>query len=231
MSFDFNTLAPLIFDILSGPGVDLASIGAKSVKRHLLARNTSLSSEFLKANKAEVNAVIQAVFEQVSACAAEGAEGSSAVAVEKEVDQTSRKRKQEGSDDERNEGAAAQDHEEKALTGSKKTRKMVKKELSDAELARKLSSEINGRSTRASGSGRGTKATPKKGPRVKKSAALIHSDDDSDEGGNGKTKSSPKKKSTGGGGAKGGFAKEYDLRYGYFTTIWIQLSANFVQTQ
>jgi len=78
------------------------------------------------------------------------------------------------------------------------------RELSDAELARKLSSEINGRSTRTGRKSRGGSATGKKGSRAKKSAAtVVDSDDDSDEIG--------KSKKSSGGTAKGGFAKEFAL--------------------
>jgi upstream activation factor subunit UAF30 len=90
----------------------------------------------------------------------------------------------------------------------KKARKATKKELSDAELARQLSSEINGR-TRRSGTGNGSVA--KKGNRkMKKSADFIDTDDSDDNEGGAKKKK--RKSGTKGGRAKGGFAKEYLLR-------------------
>jgi upstream activation factor subunit UAF30 len=76
---------------------------------------------------------------------------------------------------------------------------------SDAELARKLSSEINSRSTRTGGKSRGGAGAGKKGPRAKKSAISVDSGDESD----GIRK---RKKSSSGGTAKGGFAKEFALR-------------------
>jgi upstream activation factor subunit UAF30 len=90
-------------------------------------------------------------------------------------------------------------------------------EQSDAELARQLSNEINSRSrrsttTRGSTNVRNRNGTAKGGRKAKSSAEVVDTDDDEDSGG--ERRSSPKKKRAGGGGtAKGGFAKEYILRY------------------
>lgn len=203
MAFDFGSLGTPIREILSAPGTDLSTISAKRVRRQLLELVPSLTPEFLRDNKDEVDAVIAGVFEQVS-----GGEGAEAVA--EETPAKSRKRKQEPDDvdevpDEEDDDEAA------ASTPPPKKAKKAKngRELSDAALARKLSSEINGRSTRTGTKGRGAAATPKKGARAKKSAATIDSDDDSDSGP--KPKKKPKK-AAGSTGAKGGFAKEFALR-------------------
>ncbi|KAJ3514796.1 hypothetical protein NLJ89_g2165 [Agrocybe chaxingu] len=118
----------------------------------------------------------------------------------------SRKRKQEddyenGVPDEDEEGAGMED----VTPPPKKPKKASKngRELTDAELARKLSSELNNsRSTRTGSKARGGTGT-KKGGRSKKSAATVDSEDDSDDGSKKKKKSSS--------GAKGGFAKEFAL--------------------
>ena len=196
MSFDFSSLEPRIYEILSAPGTDLSTISAKRVRRQLIELDPTLTVEFFKENREEVDAVIASVFENVSGV--QGTEDNS---------RTDESFKQEGqASDFPEEGAEAAEEEDSPPP--KKMRKVGKngRGLSDAELARKLSSEINGRSTRTGGKSRGgSGAAGRKGPRAKKSATTVDSDDDSD--GNRK-----RKKSSGGGTAKGGFAKEFALR-------------------
>jgi len=212
MAFDFASLEPHIHQILSAPGTDLSTISAKRVRRQLLELDPSLTADFLRDNKDDVDAVISLVFEKVSGgqggdTASDGAEPVA------ENDSKSRKRKQE--DDEED---AADDEDGNVAKGSsppaKKSKKASKngRELSDAELARKLSSEINSRSTRTGAKARGSTASGKKSSRAKKSAATVDSDEDSDVG---STKKTRRKKSTTttSTGAKGGFAKEFALRY------------------
>lgn len=208
MSFDFSTLEPQIYQILSAPGTDLTTISAKRVRRQLLELDSTLTVDFIKDNKDDVDAVIASVFEKVSA--PNGVGGSQDV-----EESVSRKRKQEegetedGDQDDEDEGV----DDEETTPPPKKAKKAVKKELSDAELARKLSSEINSRSRRSAGRGRvALNGNAKKGTRAKKSVEIIYSDDD-DDGANETRKPKPKRKSTTGGTAKGGFAKEYALRY------------------
>jgi upstream activation factor subunit UAF30 len=196
MSFDFSSLEPQIYQILSAPGTDLSTISAKRVRRRLIELDPALTVEFFKEHREEVDAVIASVFENVSGT--QGTGDSPRTAREdsfKQEDQAS---------DFPEEGAEAA---EESSPPRKKARKVGKngRGLSDAELARKLSSEINGRSTRTGGKGRGGPAAGRKGSRAKKSAATVDSDDDSD--GIGK-----RKKSSSGGTAKGGFAKEFALR-------------------
>ena len=209
MAFDFASLEPHIHQILSAPGTDLSTISAKRVRRRLLELDPSLTADFFKENRDDVDAVIASVFEKVSEdTASDGVEPAA------EKDPKSRKRKQEDDDD------AADDDDGDVTEGSsppaKKSKKASKngRGLSDAELARKLSSEINSHSTRTGAKGRGSTASGKKGSRAKKSAATVDSDEDSDVD---STKRIRRKKSTAkttsSTGAKGGFAKEFALRY------------------
>jgi upstream activation factor subunit UAF30 len=158
----------------------------------------ALTVEFFKEHREEVDAVIASVFESVSG--AQGTEDNPRTAYATE--EGSLKQEDQASDLPE-EGAEAAEEDSPP---PKKMRKVNKngRGLSDAELARKLSSEINGRSTRTGAKTRGSSAAGKKGARAKKSAATVDSDDDSD--GIGK-----RKKSSGGGTAKGGFAKEFAL--------------------
>jgi len=199
MAFDFSTLEPQIRQILSAPGTDLATISAKRVRRQLLDLNPSLTAEFLKENKDNVDAIISGVFEQVSPVNDTEDAGEHPV----EEKSASRKRRQQEVDEQSDGG-----DEEEESPPSKKAKKVKKnvRGLSDAELARKLSSEINSRSTRTGGKSRGSSNTGgKKGGRTKKSAATVNSDGDSDDN---VTEKKSKKSS---GGAKGGFAKEFLL--------------------
>ena len=185
MAFDLGSLEPRIYQILSAPGTDLTTISAKRVRRQLSDLDPTLSAEFLKENKEAVDEIIASVFERVSAEADTG-----------------------GHQEEDDEEEAQEDFtgEEGSLPPAKKSKKGTKQEQADAELARKLSSEINGRSTRTSGKGRGS--VPKRGSRSRKSAATVNSDDESNQEGGKKTR----KRTANGSGAKGGFAKEFALR-------------------
>lgn len=198
MVFDFGSLVPRIYQILSAPGTDLTTISAKRVRRQLLELDPTLTPDFLKENKTAVDEVIASVFERVS-------EQVNAEADEagQKIDRTYRKEEDEAFQEDY---TVDDGGEEEGSQPPKKSKKGSKQEQADAELARKLSSEINGRSTRTSGKGRGTVA--KRGPR-RKSAATVDSDDDIHEEGGKKTK----KRSSNGSGAKGGFAKEFTLRY------------------
>jgi len=214
MAFDFASLEPHIHQILSAPGTDLSTISAKRVRRQLLELDPSLTADFLKDNKDDVDAVISSVFEKVSGGQGEDT-ASDGVEPVAEKDSKSRKRKQDDDED------AADDEDGNVTEGSsppaKKSKKASKngRELSDAELARKLSSEINSHSTRTGAKGRGSTASGKKSSRAKKSAATVDSEEDSDVG---STKRTRRKKSTTttSTGAKGGFAKEFALRYPLF---------------
>ncbi|KAF9470000.1 hypothetical protein BDZ94DRAFT_49168 [Collybia nuda] len=207
MSFNFSTLEPHIRTILSAPGTDLATISAKRVRHQLLELDSTLTADFLKENKSDVDVVIASVFEKVSELNGVGGR-------QYEAKTASRKRKQEEGDAQ----VGLEEYEDKGIDDEeiipppKKAKKTTKTELSDAELARKLSSEINSRSRRTTGGSRVvSNVNLKKSARAKKSAEIIYSDDDADTDEARKLKFKSKRKSTGGGTAKGGFAKEYTL--------------------
>ncbi|KAF7428716.1 hypothetical protein PC9H_007945 [Pleurotus ostreatus] len=228
MGFDFNSLEPLIKEILSAPGTDLNTISAKRVRRQLTELDPSLTSEFMKENKEDVDLVIARVYESVREPGGDdGGEDHGEGASD-----TSRKRKQsEQSEDygENGEEEAGDEDEEAESAPPAKKAKKGKKELSDEQLARQISNEINGGGRRsATRSARATSGTPKK-PRKRKSAAIVDSDDGSDAG------DKPKAKSA----ARGGFAKDPPLasllavdklsRPQVVKQLWVYIKANDLQ--
>lgn len=201
MSVDY--LEPSIRDILQAtPIEDLGTITAKDVRARLVSDGVAGES-WLKENKKEVNALIGRVFEAVSAPLV------SPDSVPQEDDAGGAEYQVEDV-----EYANDVDASSASPPPQRKTKKS-KRELTDEEYARQLSSELNGRarSSRAgkATSGRGSKkAANKPSKKNKKSAAVVEDSDASDVYSDSDTK--PKKKRSGGGGAKGGFGKEYILR-------------------
>ncbi|KAH7926988.1 SWIB-domain-containing protein [Leucogyrophana mollusca] len=202
MTFDVQSLEPHITRILTAPGTDLSTISAKRVRKQLLEEDVGLTPEGVKEHRKALDTLIGSVFERVNREATEVAEGS-----KRQREDDDEEREQDGGDDE--EPADEEDEEqegeqeEAVPKPAKKKGKKTTEEL-DAELARKLSTQINSRSRR--GASNGASASPKKPAKrkPKKSAATIDSgseDGDEDDG--------RKKKKRG--GAKGGFAKEYNL--------------------
>jgi len=182
MSYDVSTLEPKIRALLLAPDVDLTTISAKRVRKLLMEVESTLTPEVVKVNKEEINTLISQVFSEIS-----GAQQDS------EDDARSNEQKKEEGEN------AGEDAEEVHKSPKKKKVESVQEE-SDAKLARKLSSEINGRATRGAGRSQIKRAT-KKGGRAKKSASAVGSDDEGDV--------DVQKKKRG----SGGFGKEYDLRY------------------
>ncbi|KAI6029415.1 SWIB/MDM2 domain-containing protein [Pisolithus microcarpus] len=171
MAFDLNALKEPVTRILSAPGVDLTTISAKSVRKQLATDpSLGLTSEELKARRPEVDKLIADIYATRKRDDQEGEEDSIVADAQAEASE------------------AGGDTEEEPKPVVTKAKKAV--ERSDAELARKLSSEINGRSRRTSA-------------RLMKSSETVDSEDDGndDEG----------KKKKRSGGAKGGFAKQYTL--------------------
>ncbi|KAI6168666.1 SWIB/MDM2 domain-containing protein [Pisolithus thermaeus] len=191
MTIDLNALKEPITRILSAPGVDLTTISARSVRKELATDpSLGLTSEELKARRPEVDKLIAEIYATVSRAPTNGTGESK----RKRDDQE----EEEGStvaDAQAEESEAGGDTEEEPKPVVKKARKAV--ERSDAELARKLSSEINGRSRRTSVSPRKTKR------KTMKSSETVDSGDDGDD--------EERKKKKRSGGAKGGFAKQYTL--------------------
>ncbi|KAG6878193.1 hypothetical protein C0993_010954 [Termitomyces sp. T159_Od127] len=203
MAFNFESLENPIFKILSAPHTDLTTISAKSVRRQLIKEDSSITPEFLRDNKEEIDAIIGRVFEIVNAQQSEGSN-----------DEERRKRKQDEELGEEEAGEEEVDDDEVEVAPvHKKAKKASKNELTDAELARQLSNELNGRSRRTSAKptkARGSTNGPtRKGGRMKKSSEIVDSDDDGEDGGERKLKK--KSSRSGSGGAKGGFAKEFIL--------------------
>lgn len=201
-----SDLEPAIRKILTAPGVDLGVITAGAVRKRLEAVVPSLTSEWMKENKKATNAVIKEIFQSVN----EPASASSS-----------------GDTNGVHEGIAGEDGEGEELDGSvklpaKKRQKKTGQEKSDAELARQLSNELNGRqrSSRKSVGNSKTNASRKgSSSKSKRKKPLTADTVNSDEGGSDVDSAVGKKRKSrggggGGGGAKGGFSKEYNLRYG-----------------
>lgn len=180
---NIRSLEPKVVQILRAPSTDLSTISAKRVCKQLLELDPSLTPEFLKDNKEEIRDIISRAFDQVNSenNATDEAESS---------DSASRK-KRKGDDD---------DGEVKRP--AKKAKASKNEKLSpDEVLARKLSSEINGRPSRA-GAKPSTKARGTK-KNARKSAATVDSDGESD------SESEKKRKKSRGKG--GGLSKELVL--------------------
>ncbi|KAJ7106037.1 hypothetical protein C8R43DRAFT_218001 [Mycena crocata] len=208
MAFDFGSLEPYIEEILSAPGTDLATISAKRVRKQLQHIDPSLTQAFLREHREAVDVVIARVFEKV-----QGASGSQySEEVEEPLAQVpvSRKRRQSLDDVVPKEEDATDDIPPPAKKAKKAE---LKRELSDAELARQLSSEINGRARRSNGKPKAAASTgtTKKRKSKAKSAAMVVDTDDESDGSEGKRPSKTKKRSSEGGTARGGFAKPYLL--------------------
>ncbi|KAG6813529.1 hypothetical protein H0H92_010234 [Tricholoma furcatifolium] len=210
MGFDFDSLEAPILRILSAPNIDLSTITAKNVRRQLMKEDSSLTQQFLRDNRQDIDAVIARVYETVNS---QGDGSTSDVEENTEAPEKSesRKRKQEHVHEET--GGEEVDGGV-AVAPSKKAKKASKSELSDAELARQLSDELNGRARRTSAKPTKTRGNAngasKRGSKSKKSAETVDSDEDSNDNDDGKVRKK-KKTSGGGGGAKGGFAKEFIL--------------------
>lgn len=208
MTVKIQSLEPQIRDILTAPGTDLGTISAKRVRKQLIEQNEALTAEFVKENKDEIDQLISAVYEQVSSLVAEEQDEDDSVVKHEEQDddvpqRKSVKRKTDEDDDEYAE--AGDDEEEKAASTRPKKAKKARKskaEMTDAELARQLSHELNGRGTRSSRADRagGVTRGKKGGRKSLKSSATVDSDEDE-----GSDFDRPKKR-------RGGFGKEYILR-------------------
>ena len=186
MEAAIQALEPKIRQILSAPGIDLATISAKRVRKQLLELDHSLTSDFIKENKDSIDEVIARVYEEISAALQE----------ELDDDEVGAKRKRDD----------ASDVDVPATSAPKKAKKTkTKQELEDEELARQLQSEYNrgARSSRAAASSKSNGAK-RGGRKSKKSSEIVDSDGEAD----GSDDEKPKKKRGG-----GGFKKQYALRY------------------
>lgn len=207
-----SDLEHAIRKILTAPGVDLNSISAKAVRKRLQTVVPSVTSEWMEENKKAINVVIRVVFQSVNEVASASSSGD-ANGVHEEGDA-------EGVAEEEGEGEEGLESSSKRPA---KKRQKTGQEKSDAEFARQLSNELNGRQR----SSRSTVGKPKtnasrKGGSGKRKKPLTANTVDSDEDGSDADSTVGKKRKVrsgggggGGGGAKGGFSKEYNLRYGF----------------
>ncbi|KAI0062445.1 SWIB-domain-containing protein [Artomyces pyxidatus] len=183
-----------IHNILAAPGTNLGTISAKRVRR-LLMEDPSVPPQLVKENKEEIDGLIAVVFQKVSEETGFVQEGE-----EEEADeQVPSRRRVAGSEE------AGDDAEPPP---KKKPRKSAKTEMTDEELAKMLSDELNGRprssragaaAPRGRGRGRGAKANGAKRGRKAKSAETVDSGDEGSD-----SAIVPKKKG-------GGFSKPYIL--------------------
>ncbi|THH33100.1 hypothetical protein EUX98_g1160 [Antrodiella citrinella] len=179
MAFEISKLELRIRAILQSPGIDLATISAKRVRKRLIEEDPGLTSDVVKENKEDIDRVIATVYEEVSA--EQQAEAEAA-------DEDRGEEEEEAEDQDDTAEVASTSKPAKKRKRSRKTGS----ELSDAELARQLSSELNGLPRSAK------KATPsKKRGTKRKSAEVVDSDGEGDG-------ERPKKRG-------GGFSKEYTL--------------------
>lgn len=205
-------LEPAIRKVLTAPGVDLNLISAKAVRKKLQALDPSLTYEWMKKNREAIDAIIGEIFQSVNEAASASGSGD-ANGVHEDADA-------EGAAEE--EGDGEEELESSPKRPAKKRQKKNGQEKSDAEYARQLSNELNSRS-RSSRSVAGKPKTNagKKGGSGKRKKPLTADTVDSDEDGSDANSSVGKKrKSRGGGGAKGGFSKEYNLRYVRFFQLY-----------
>ncbi|KAI0783063.1 SWIB/MDM2 domain-containing protein [Abortiporus biennis] len=181
MPFDVSSLQGHITDILSAPGVDLATISAKRVRKRLLELEPTLTSDIVRDHKDEIDALIGTVYEKVS-----GDQGDAEDGGESDTGEGSSKRKREDDDGE---------SQSPPTSPSTKKVKPNKQEDKDAEYARQLDREVNGRARTARAAAPKAKANGTKRGK-KKSAEVV--DSEGEEG------AEPKKR-------RGGFTKEYAL--------------------
>nr|GAT57826.1 SWIB/MDM2 domain protein [Mycena chlorophos] len=233
MSLDAATLEPYIEEILSAPGTDLTTISAKRVRKQLHHIDPALTPELLKENREVVDSIIAGVFERVQ---------GQMQAVDQDHD----------SDEDQPASMARTrventDSDDATPPPSKKSKKSSQ-ELSDAELARQLSSEINGRTRRSNNGSSRPKASssanssPRK-RKPKKSAAMVDSESDDDDDSVDAKPSKKKRATREGGSARGGFAKPYLLseplaavlgveslsRPQVVKQLWVYIKANELQ--
>lgn len=73
-----EALTPVVRDILTAPDVDLRTISAKRVRKQILAQDPSLSENWVKDNKEDIDRLIGRIFEEVAAASARAAAAAAA---------------------------------------------------------------------------------------------------------------------------------------------------------
>ena len=218
-------LAPMIHQILSAPDTDLSTVSAKRVRKQLVELEPDITLEFVKQNKDAIDLLIGSIFESLNNPETGPSLRTDPSRVtmngngKRKREENGREAKTEREDSQGEDDRTTGEDEIRPGTPSpatpvaKKAKKGNTRALTDEEYARQLSSEINQRPSRGSrkvngSSKKGASRTPKK----KKSRAQIE-DSDEDEEGEGSSRAKNPRKKSGGGTAKGGFAKEYSLRF------------------
>ncbi|KAA1470561.1 SWIB-domain-containing protein [Dentipellis sp. KUC8613] len=193
-----SSLEPRIRAILTAPGVDFQTISAKRVRRQL-AEDDTLPAGYVRARKEALDELITRVFAQISE--ENGLGGSDQEPDDQEQDQDQEPADEEGEEEvdagEKQQPRPAKRKRSADEAKARPAKKKAGRELSDAELARKIDSELNGRQRRSRASAAGTGKANGARKRKAKSAETVDSDGDGD----GEAK--PKR--------KGGFSKEYLL--------------------
>jgi upstream activation factor subunit UAF30 len=227
MDLDEAALSAAIARALRRPDIDLDAVSAKEV-RTMLVQAGDLSEEDAQRWRKEIKTMVGEVFwlvkdEKAALANANGAaERGRELGPEQEVVEASEAGEDDGdadadADADGDEVEEEPSEEEEEVKPKKKPTKAKSKSkgMTDEELAKKLSKEINGgsRTTRGGGSTKAAKGGAKGAKRKKKSADVVDSDGEGEDG-------KPAKKKRKGGG---GFQKEFTLRYG------IPHSCSFVQ--
>ena len=197
-----DDLEPAIHKVLTAPGVNLNQISAKAVRKQLQALDPSLTHEWMKENRQAIDVIIAEIFQSVNESASVPGSGDANGVYEDASAEV------EGGDGE-------EELESPSKRPAKKRQKQNGQEKSDAEYARQLSNELNSRS-RSSRTAVGKSKTNvgRKAGSGKKRKHLTADTVDSEEDGS-DAGSTVGKKRKARGGAKGGFSKEYTLRYGF----------------
>jgi upstream activation factor subunit UAF30 len=202
-------LEPAIRKVLTAPGVDLNQISAKAVRKRLQAMDPSLTYEWMKENREAIDGIIGEIFQSVNeAVSVSGSGDTNGVHEDADVEDAA------GED-----GEGEEELESSPKRPAKKRQKKNGQEKADAEYARQLSNELNSRS-RSSRNTVGkpkTKASKKGGSGKKRKPLTAATVDSGEDGSDADSTVGKKRKARGGsgGGAKGGFSKEYNLRYGF----------------
>lgn len=199
----YTHLIPAITSVLTAPGVDLASISAKSVRKSILAADAELDPDWVRSNKNGIDELIATIFNTVNASrqADENASAGDASPPDPSssavLTTATTKRKRE---DEWLEGGAGRPTATAApvrpsISASKRSdTPQTKQEVDDAEYARQLSAQLNasarGRTTRGGGTssrsngassssaagGKKRKAGASRSSKVKSPSKIIDSD-------------------------------------------------------
>jgi upstream activation factor subunit UAF30 len=231
MAREVASLQPAIYAILTAPSVDLSTISAKRVRKHLLVQDPSLTEEWIRENKDALDVIIASVFTEVQPSVLEaqddvnGHRESEAGPSDAGIRHKRPKKNAHGEEV----GVEDEGEDEKRMPAKKVRKSKSEVEMTDEEYAKQLSSELNVRprssrfaATKGNGSRKGRGGRMKSG----RSASTVDSEGEDDENEDDGDTGKKRKKRSEGGGARGGFSKEYILRLVFVLTTGDNL-ANF----